>query len=67
MVAEHRNHLLAGVFRVTLLDPNLPDPMNVPAFVSMKSHVVLLPAGLHTGCALRLALVEINHHSPFMP
>jgi hypothetical protein len=66
VVTEHRNLLLLMVLSTSLSDPHLPDPVNVPAFVSKEGHIVLISAGVHASRTLGLTLVEIDHHSPFM-
>jgi hypothetical protein len=68
VVAHEKNGLFFSTVCFILgPDAHPPNPMNVPAFIVMKSDVVLLPAGIHTLCAARPTLGEIDDHPPPLP
>ena len=64
MVAEQDHGFLGGLRTDGVLHLHLPDPVDIPAVVPVKGHVVLPPARRHARVAVRRAPGEINDHPP---
>jgi hypothetical protein len=46
VIAQQEHRLLIVVLGVLATDIDLPDPVDIPSLVVVKSHVVLVPAGI---------------------
>jgi hypothetical protein len=67
MVAHQQNRLLVMNFGVFAADIGLSDPVDVPAFVSVKGDVVLVSTCIETRGAVIRTPAQVDHHTPPPP
>ena len=65
VVAEQDHGFFGGLGADFAFDADFPDPVDIPSFVFVRNHVVLVTASVDTRGAARPALIEVNDHPPF--